>query len=151
MKSVFGQTAEPIKKAPLLQLFKPDSGMVVVNFWSTWCKPCMQEMQFFVKADSAFKSKGVQFVFVSLDMSEDIAKVNGVIKAKKLPGTHYLLDETDMNDIINAVDSSWSGGIPATWFLSPLYRKPWLLNFEHYDDLLQEIELFIAASDESEK
>jgi thiol-disulfide isomerase/thioredoxin len=145
------QTIEAIRKDKLLQLFKNDSTTLVINFWASWCKPCMQEMPHFYAADSIYASKGVQFVFVSFDMIEDLQRAQNLVNKMKIPGQQYLLDETDMNALIDSVDSGWSGGLPATWFISPMYRKPWYQNFEHSHDLFKEIDLLIAATNETEK
>lgn len=138
------QNIRIIHTAELLQLFKPDSEGCLVNFWSTWCKPCVHEMPLFVKADSIY-SKSVKFIFVSFDRAEDSAKVRQMAQKLQIPGDLYLIDETDMNKLINDVDTGWSGALPATWFIGPLYRKPWFLNFTQFNDLKTEIDLLIAA------
>jgi thiol-disulfide isomerase/thioredoxin len=149
--SSFAQTAEVIKKDQFMKLFAQDSGMVVLNFWASWCKPCLREMPYFRKADSTYALRGVTFVFVSFDMVEDLNRVNRIIAANGIPGKYFLLDESDVGSLIDSVDTGWSGGLPATWFLSPLYRKSWFSNFEHSDDLFKEIDLLIAGSDENQK
>lgn len=147
----FGQKVEVIKKEKLLQLFAQDSGIVVVNFWASWCKPCLKEMPHFKKADSVYGRSGVTFVFVSFDMVEELDRVTRIVAANGIPGKYFLLDEVDMGSLIDSVDTGWSGGLPATWFLSPTYRRASFTNFEHFDDLFKEIDLLIAASDEIEK
>lgn len=142
------QSPEIIKKDKLLSIFRPDSGMWVVNSWATWCKPCIMEMPVFGKADSVYPN--LNFVFVSYDFAEDSSRVSAFIKKHRIPGSHYLIDETDMNALINAVDSGWSGSLPATWFISPVYLKPVYYGFGHFDDIKKEIDLLIAASDEED-
>ena len=101
-------------------------------------------MPVFKKADSVYGQK-VKFIFVSFDMLEDSLKVHSAIKKLEIPGTVLLIDETDMNDLIQQIDSGWSGALPATWFIGPLYRKPWFQNFEQSHDLFHEIDLLIAT------
>lgn len=133
----------------MVKLFQPDSGMYVINTWATWCKPCLQEMPHFRSADSAYASKNIVFIFISFDMIEDSARVAKTIANQHIPGMHYLIDETDMNELINAVDSGWSGTLPATWFISPFYRKPVYHNFGHFYDIETEIKDLIAASNDT--
>lgn len=141
------QTPEIIQKDKLVSVFHPDSGMYVINAWATWCKPCIMEMPHFRTADSMYGGK-VHFVFVSYDFAEDSGRVAAAIRRYQIPGRHYLINETDMNVLINAVDSGWSGALPATWFLSPVYRKPVYEGFGHFHDIQKELDLLIAGSDE---
>lgn len=144
------QELKIIHQAELVKLVSADSGKVIVNFWATWCKPCVQEMPAFVKADSQFSNSGLSFVFVSFDFVEDSTRVKKFIANKKLPGFHYLIDETDMNRLINAVDSSWSGGLPATWFLNNKRKWSYYSHFENYNDLNTKILDLFATKYENE-
>ena len=134
------QSVHIIKQAQMEALFKPDSGLFVINTWATWCKPCMEELPLLLKADSMRKSDGIHFVFVSFDMAEDSARVAQTIAKKNMPGSHYLIDETDWNKLINAIDSSWSGTLPATWFVGPTYKKPVYFAFWDLKQILGEME-----------
>lgn len=122
---VFGQEVQVIKLADLDKLLqKPEQGVVVINFWATWCRPCIEELPYFDKAQQEFADKGVTMYFISLDDVEILeSRVKPFIKKKGLQAKVLLLDETDMNAFINRVDSNWSGAIPATILLSPTDRK----------------------------
>jgi len=134
------QSLHVIKQAQLEALFKPDSGLFVINTWATWCKPCMEELPLLLKADSMRKNDSIHFVFVSFDMAEDSSRVAQTIARKKMPGSHYLIDETDWNRLINAIDSNWSGTLPATWFVSPTYTKPVYFAFWDVKQILGEMD-----------
>lgn len=87
----------------------------VINFWATWCKPCIEELPHFEAAgkDPAFAD--VEFYLVSLDFISDLEnKVIPFIAKKEISSQVLLLDNTDYNSWINKVDPSWSGAIPAT-------------------------------------
>lgn len=47
--------------------------VVVVNFWATWCTPCREEMPGFVKLQSRWQGRGVQFVGIAHDEADKVA------------------------------------------------------------------------------
>lgn len=65
---------------------------VVVNFWSTWCPPCVEEMPMFSKAQTAFKDKNVVFVGIAADQADNVKEflqknpVNYLIAVGGQPG-----------------------------------------------------------------
>jgi thiol-disulfide isomerase/thioredoxin len=88
--------------------------LYVVNFWSTWCKPCMQELPSFDSLSRQIKGP-VKLILVSLDFTENLkTKVEPVIKNNHITATCVLLDETDANTFIPAIHKNWSGSIPVT-------------------------------------
>jgi thiol-disulfide isomerase/thioredoxin len=90
----------------------PDS-IIIVNFWATWCRPCVEEMKYFIEAQEKYKKSNVVFVYVSLDMAKDKEKVEQFVTKKGLKGAFYILKD-DPNVYINKIDKSWEGEIPFT-------------------------------------
>lgn len=45
---------------------------LVINFWATWCTPCIKEMPAFVALQKKYEGKGVQFVGLALDDAESV-------------------------------------------------------------------------------
>lgn len=85
----------------------------VINFWATWCAPCVKELPLF-EALNAASPNGVEVTLVNLDFADKIDKVNSFLARKNMKSTVLLLDEVDYNKWIDKVDKSWSGAMPAT-------------------------------------
>ena len=45
---------------------------IVMNFWATWCKPCIQELPFFEELYKNYSASGVKVVMVSLDFKREL-------------------------------------------------------------------------------
>lgn len=87
----------------------------VVNFWATWCKPCVAELPEFEKLHIDYKSKKVKVILVSMDFKEELTKrVKPFLQKNKYTSEVILLDEINGNDFINKISEQWSGAIPAT-------------------------------------
>ncbi|MCS4238991.1 thiol-disulfide isomerase/thioredoxin [Myroides gitamensis] len=94
-----------------------DDKMYVVNFWATWCVPCVKELPDFVQLYNENKERtDFEMVLVSLDRARDFeTKVKPFVTAHQLtPPVVVLADVKRMNEWIPAIHKSWSGAIPAT-------------------------------------
>lgn len=104
----------------LQALMKPNADTVrIINFWATSCRPCIEEMPAFDRLHREFGAakagaKPLQVVFVSLDFKRDIAKkVIPFVQKRGLAAPVFFLGPPKSAEI-DAVDSSWSGSMPAT-------------------------------------
>jgi thiol-disulfide isomerase/thioredoxin len=98
------------------RLMNPDT-LYVVNFWATWCGPCVAELPEFNRIDSAWQGKPVRVLLVSLDFPEAWpAKLKEFLQKKQIKPEVYWLDESDANAFIPKISTNWSGAIPATLF-----------------------------------
>ncbi len=94
---------------------KEDGSTYVINFWATWCKPCVKELPAFEKLNENYKEQGIKVVLVSLDFPEKIKTgVVPFIEKHQLQSEVVLLDDPDANTWIPKVSEAWSGAIPAT-------------------------------------
>lgn len=89
---------------------------LIVNFWATFCKPCVEEIPAFQHlADSL----GLDLLFVSLDLQEDYPrKLASFRKKLGIRSPIVWLDEYDADYFCPKVDSSWSGALPASLFIN---------------------------------
>ncbi|HEX8265434.1 MAG TPA: redoxin domain-containing protein [Pyrinomonadaceae bacterium] len=98
---------EPEAKRPLL-----------INFWATWCTPCVEEFPELVKIDHEFRPRGLDFVTISLDdlaeIKRDVPKFLAAMKAE-MPA--FLLKTADEDAAIQLVAPDWRGGLPFTILL----------------------------------
>lgn len=94
--------------------------LYVVNFWATWCGPCVKELPEFNTLQQAYAGKPVKVLLVSLDFKDAYPhKLESFIKKKKLPHEVVWLNETDANTFIPKIENAWQGSIPATLIVYP--------------------------------
>ena len=108
--------------SPLLE--QKDGRTYVINFWATWCKPCVEEIPHFIKLADELKEQDVEFLFVSLDFRKNLEKsVINFVKDNGMQGRTVLLHDPDANSWIDRVDPSWTGAIPATLVMKSADKK----------------------------
>lgn len=96
----------------------------VVNFWATWCAPCIKELPHFEKLQADYKSDKVKVLLVSVDFKSKLnSAVVPFVKRKNLKNEVFLLNESSPQEYIDRIDPSWSGSIPATLFIKGDKRK----------------------------
>jgi len=91
-----------------------EAEVTIVNFWATWCLPCIEEFPDFVKLGKDFEDKGVEIVFVSADEEDNMPGVVSFLRGQNVPWQSYLKTGRD-NDFIPRFSENWSGGLPATF------------------------------------
>lgn len=115
----------------------------VINFWATWCIPCIKELPAFEQANSEYKNQNFKMILVSLDFGKAVIKrVEDFRNSRNLSAEIIILDDPDANAWIPKVDNEWSGAIPAT----VIYRNEKWQFYGHsftYEELKTEIEKFI--------
>ncbi|WP_241234648.1 TlpA family protein disulfide reductase [Nonlabens ponticola] len=83
----------------------------VLNFWATWCAPCIEEMPAF----EAVNEDNIEVIFISLDDASKLEdQVNTFLRENNIVSRVVLLDDPYANEWVPMVDSHWDGAIPAT-------------------------------------
>ena len=118
----FAQTTEVVSlDYPQLQplLHQNSKTVQVVNFWATWCAPCIKELPYFEELN---KLENVEVLLVSLDFTKHKQKrLIPFVKKHKLQSKVVHLDDEDENYWINEISTTWSGALPATLILSLIH------------------------------
>ena len=128
------------------KLHENDDKIHVINFWATWCKPCIAELPYFDKIDKEYASKDVKVTLVSLDFPNQVeSRLIPFIKNKNIKSDVVFLDDPKGNSWIPKVDESWSGAIPATVFYKNGKKKFFERSFT-YEELSIELDKFIKST-----
>jgi thiol-disulfide isomerase/thioredoxin len=98
---------------------------LIVNFWATFCVPCIEEIPYFQKIVKNHAKDSVKLLLVSLDLKEDYVKIRTVAAKRKFTASIVWLNETNADYFCPRIDSAWSGAIPASLFINNKtgYRK----------------------------
>jgi thiol-disulfide isomerase/thioredoxin len=114
-----------------------DSNKVyVINFWATWCKPCVEELPLFFELEEKLKHKKVEFIYVSLDFIKQLEKsLVPFLNKNKVRSKVIVLDQKNANEWMEKIEADWSGSIPATLFYNSISRKFHEGKFDNITDL----------------
>ena len=123
---VYGQSVPVWKLSDLKTAIEKTKEPTIINFWATFCKPCIAELPHFQALANKYKSQGLKLIMVSLDLRESFpSKVISFTNELKLTSPVAFLDESNADLFCPVVDSTWSGAIPASLFINNEkgYRK----------------------------
>ena len=99
----------------LRRIYNDSDTTYVVNFWATWCKPCVTELPEFEKLNNDTAIKNTKVLLVSMDFKEELnKKLKTFLEKHPYSSEIVLLDEINGNDFIDKISVQWSGAIPAT-------------------------------------
>jgi thiol-disulfide isomerase/thioredoxin len=119
---------------PLLHLSNDTT--YIVNFWATWCAPCVKELPYFEALHDIHQGEKVRVILVSLDFKKQIeTKLYPFLKKNHLKSDVVVLYDSDSNYWINDISSAWSGAIPATLIYKNGKRSFYEQTFHHQEEL----------------
>lgn len=139
------QATSPTQEIPIMDfdelyplLNQQNDTTYVVNFWATWCAPCVREIPAFEKLYEMYKGQKVQVILVSLDFPNHLqSRVVPFVEQNKVKSRVILLDDADANRWIPMVSENWTGAIPATLIFNRESRK--FFQREFYFEELEQI------------
>ncbi|MBK5273054.1 MAG: TlpA family protein disulfide reductase [Bacteroidia bacterium] len=123
---VASQNIQKIKITDLQKTIAESKTPLIINFFATWCKPCIEEMPYFQEAVKKYEKDSLKLLLVSLDFREEYPNgLSAFINKRKVTAPIAWLDETNADYFCPKVDKKWSGAIPATLFINNKkgYRK----------------------------
>lgn len=124
------------------EIFIDNDTTYVINFWATWCKPCVKELPYFEILNNKFVGQKIKVILISLDFKNQIElKLKPFIEKGNYKSKIVLLLDNKYNTWIEKVDSNWSGSIPATLLIKGNNR----IFAEHEFESEEELSEFVLA------
>jgi len=125
--------AEPVSVTPadasvLKALRTNDSGKFrLVNFWATWCAPCIAEFGEFVTINRMYRHRDFELVTVSLNRPDEQKQVLEFLKKNQASCRNLIFASAERDKLIDAFDPDWQGVVPYTLLINPegkiIYRE----------------------------
>jgi thiol-disulfide isomerase/thioredoxin len=117
--SSYAQQIPKWKITKVTELFKNTDSIIIINFWATFCGPCIEEIPDLIKMAKKYEKQKVKLYLVSLDFADAYpTKIKKFVAQKKYKTNVAWLDETDADYFCPLVDYNWSGSIPATLIIN---------------------------------
>ncbi len=128
------------------RLKKAGDTLLVVNFWATYCAPCVKELPHFQTLEQKFPGRKVRVILVSLDLKTKMEKILlPFLEDNEVQSETLLLADSDADTWIPKVDTNWQGNIPATLLIRGGQRRFHTEVFNEYSELEDFVESFRAA------
>jgi thiol-disulfide isomerase/thioredoxin len=130
--------------APIFE--KKNDTTYLINFWATWCKPCVEELPYFEQLHSDFAGEKLEVILVSLDFPNQIeSHLIPFLEKRQLQSKIMVLTDGDYNSWIDRVDPDWGGAIPISVIYNQKDRQFVGKQFHAYEDVKQLVESLLAS------
>jgi thiol-disulfide isomerase/thioredoxin len=127
-------------------LGKQNDTTYVINFWATWCAPCVKEIPYFEQLVKEFPKAKLKVILINLDFSNHYeTRLLPFVEKFGLKSTIIMLDDPDSNRWIDLVNPNWSGAIPATLIYNKTKREFFEKEFTN-SELKDIVETFLNAN-----
>lgn len=120
-------------------MMQEDDTLYIINFWATWCRPCVEELPFFERLNDSLAHKPAKLILVSLDSRKKAeSDLIPFIQRKELKSKVVHLNAPDFNNWLDKVSPDWSGSIPATLMVRNGHKTFFEQSFE-FEPLWQQV------------
>jgi thiol-disulfide isomerase/thioredoxin len=125
-------------------LHRKDDNVYVVNFWATWCKPCVAELPYFEEIYDQYSGSNVEIILVSLDFPQQFeTRLVPFIQENQIKSEVVILNDPKENEWIDKISKEWSGAIPATLVYNRNLRQFYEQSFHSAQEIENIVESFI--------
>lgn len=112
----------------------------VVNFWATWCAPCVAELPYFEELNKKNEGKAFKMVLVSMDSPKSLeSRVIPFLSKNNINSEVVLMADSKTYKWIDKVDPSWSGAIPITILLTGNKKHFYEKDYESIEEIEEDI------------
>jgi thiol-disulfide isomerase/thioredoxin len=123
---------------------KQNDSTYLINFWATWCKPCVEELPYIEQLHEDFAGQKLGITLVSLDFPNKLeSDLLPFMEKKQLKSDVVVLLDEDYNTWLDKVDPAWGGAIPVTVVYNAEKRVFIERKFDSYEELKELVEEYL--------
>ena len=97
----------------------PTGKLLLVDFWATWCQPCVEEFPEFETMYRMYGNRKFDLVTVSINYPDERAAVLEQLEKQHATTRNLIFGSPQIYDLMAAFDPSWKGAVPYTVLLGP--------------------------------